>query len=375
MLANTNGWNINAPALYDAIDSYASGLPAGLAALNGIFNAASYSVVGGGDGISHSTTNVLFGGDHADAFRGSPASFGANTVDYSHATSGVSVNLLTGVTSGTAAAGDTFVSIDSLRGSDFADHLTGDGGWNRLEGGLGDDTLDGGGGINVLSYEHATPGVGNLGVTVDLSIVGPQDTIRAGVDTVSNFQIIIGSAGNDTLTGDGVNNLLLGGAGADALHGGGGTDGIDYEDAPTGVTVSLADSGLNTGEAAGDTFDSIENLSGSQFNDVLAGDSGNNEFWGFGGNDTFVFNVTEGIGHDTVNDFRPGQDRIQLDYLAFNPADAGSFDAWLSNHATAAPGNPNSVLIDFDGQNMVVLQGVSGASLRVNDFILHPGSA
>lgn len=373
VLANTNGWNIDASALYDAIQSYASGDPAGLAALNGIFNAASYSVVGGGDGISRTTTNVLFGGDHADAFRGASASFGSSTVDYSHATSGVSVNLMTGVTSGTAAAGDTFVLIDSLRGSDFNDSLTGDAGWNRLEGGLGDDTLDGGGGINVLSYEHATPGADNLGVTVDLSHVGPQDTIRAGVDTLSNFQIVIGSAGNDTLIGDGTNNLLLGGAGADVLRGGIGIDGVDYENAPTGVTVSLADSGLNTGEAEGDTFDSIENLSGSQFNDVLAGNGGNNEFWGFGGNDTFVFNVTEGIGDDTVNDFRPGQDRIQLDYFAFDPGVAGSFDAWLSTHAATAFGN--SVLIDFDldGQNTLMLQGVSRASLHMNDFILHPG--
>jgi Ca2+-binding RTX toxin-like protein len=118
----------------------------------------------------------------------------------------VTVNLLNGATGG-AAAGDTFVSIDSLRGSDFNDNLTGNAGWNNLEGGLGDDTLDGGAGINVVSYQHAAPGAGNLGVTVDLGIVGQQDTVRAGHDTLSNFQIIVGSAGNDTLTGNGNDNL------------------------------------------------------------------------------------------------------------------------------------------------------------------------
>jgi Ca2+-binding RTX toxin-like protein len=297
--------------------------------------------------------------------------FGFDTVDYSHATAPVTVNLLNGTTGG-AAAGDIFVSIDSLRGSDFNDNLTGDAGRNNLEGGLGNDTLDGGAGINAVSYQHAAPGADNLGVTVDLGIVGPQDTVRAGFDTLSNFQIIVGSAGNDTLTGDGNNNLLLGGAGADALNGGGGIDGVDYELAAAGVTVNLANSGSNTGEAAGDTFVSIENLSGSHFNDVLIGDCGDNAFWGFTGADTFVFDVTDGIGHDLINDFRPGQDQIQLDYLAFTRGDTASFNAWLSDHATAAPGNPNSVLIDFDldGQNTVVLQNVSRASLHMNDFVL-----
>jgi Ca2+-binding RTX toxin-like protein len=380
VLVNTNGWNVSASALYDGIHGYASGVPAshdaGLTALNGIFNAATYSIVGGGDGIYPNTTNVLFGGDHADTFKGTSIPFGSNTVDYSHAAAPVAVNLLNGATGG-AAAGDVFLSIDSLRGSDFNDTLTGDAGWNRLEGGLGNDTLDGGAGINVVSYEHATPGIGNLGVTVDLGIIGQQDTVGAGLDTLSNFQIVIGSAGHDTLTGDGNDNLLLGGAGADALHGGGGTDGVDYEFASTGVTVSLAQPGLNTGDAAGDTFDSIENLSGSQFNDVLIGDSGNNQLWGFNGNDTFVFNVTEDIGHDVVNDFRPGQDHIQLDYLAFTPGDTGSFDDWLLAHSTPAPGNANSLLIDFDlnGQNTVVLQNVSRAALHMNDFILAPGHA
>jgi hypothetical protein len=106
------------------------------------------------------------------------------------------------------------------------------------------------------------------------------------------------------------------------------------------------------------------------------GDDGNNQFWGFNGNDAFVFNVTEGIDHDFVNDFRPGQDHIQLDYLAFTPGNTGSFDSRLLAHSAPAPGNANSVIIDFhlDGENTVVLQNVSRASLHMNDFILHPGN-
>ena len=48
------------------------------------------------------------------------------------------------------AAGDSYVSVESLLGSVFADQLTGDGGANRLDGRDGNDTLTGGGGNDTL---------------------------------------------------------------------------------------------------------------------------------------------------------------------------------------------------------------------------------
>jgi Ca2+-binding RTX toxin-like protein len=47
-------------------------------------------------------------------------------------------------------------------------------------------------------------------------------------------------------------------------------------------------------------------VTGSQFNDTLTGN---------GGNDTFVFNETapNGIGQDTIGDLMPGWDEIKLD--------------------------------------------------------------
>jgi Ca2+-binding RTX toxin-like protein len=316
-------------------------------------------------------------------FNGIPASVdtpaaGFAIVDYSHASGPVSVNLQTGFTDG-AAAGDVLASIEGLRGSDFADHLTGDSGPTVLEGGLGDDTLDGGTGYigNSVSYQHATPGAGNVGVTVDLSLQGTsQNTVQAGWDTLTNFQNILGSAGNDTLIGDGNDNFLIGGAGADALHGGGGIDVADYELAATGVTVSLAHPGLNTGEAAGDSYDSIESVTGSHFNDILIGNSGNNTFWGLDGNDTFVFKAnTSSTGHDTIGDFVQGRDHIELDYLAFTPGNTASFDAWVASHTTQ---QANGLLIDLnvDGQHAnqdTILLSFTPIVLSMNDFILSPG--
>src|SRR4029077_1609558 len=80
-----------------------------------------------------------------------------------------------------------------------------------------------------------------------------------------------------TLIGDGADNTLTGNGGADVLNGGGGNDTASYRNALSGLTASLASpEETNTGEAAGDTYISIENLTGTNFDDTLVGDSGDN---------------------------------------------------------------------------------------------------
>src|SRR4029079_7191780 len=87
-------------------------------------------------------------------------------------------------------------------------------------------------------------------VTVDLSVTAQQNTIGAGLDTISNFEAIRGSAFNDILTCNG-NRMLEGGPGADTLNGvNGGNDTASYEHAATAVTVNLANPLANTGDAA-----------------------------------------------------------------------------------------------------------------------------
>ena len=54
--------------------------------------------------------------------------------------------------------------------------------------------------------------------------------------------------------------------------GGGGLDTASYSNATTGLIASLTNAGSNTGEALGDTYVSIENLTGSAFDDVLIGE-------------------------------------------------------------------------------------------------------
>ncbi|MCI4661578.1 MAG: hypothetical protein MRY63_07130 [Neomegalonema sp.] len=78
----------------------------------------------------------------------------------------------------------------------------------------------------------------------------------------------------------------MGGAGADYLNGGEGFDIASYEDAADGVVADLSRQLANTGDAAGDTFYTIEGLAGSSFDDQLYGDDKDNLLSGDDGDDT-----------------------------------------------------------------------------------------
>ncbi len=112
-----------------------------------------------------------------------------------------------------------------------------------------------------------------------------------------------GREGSDSLFGGEGNDLLRGGLGGDTLNGGNGIDTADYLGATEGLAVYMG-SGLDTGEAAGDFFSSIENLRGSNFDDLLVGNSGANQLNGEGGNDildgaTGADVLIGGAGNDT----------------------------------------------------------------------------
>ena len=107
-----------------------------------------------------------------------------------------------------------------LVGGAGQDTLIGDVGNDTLNGGPGNDSMGGGAGIDTASYADAP-----AGVTVSLVLQGAaQNTIGAGIDTLSNFENLTGSAFNDTLTGNAGANSLNGLAGNDVLIGGAGND-------------------------------------------------------------------------------------------------------------------------------------------------------
>ncbi|MGE3783317.1 MAG: calcium-binding protein [Alphaproteobacteria bacterium] len=242
------------------------------------------------------SNDSLFGDDGNDVLNGrldADALNGGNGVDfagYADAAAPVSASLMAGGGTG-EAMGDTYVSIEGLIGSAFDDTLGGDPGNNFLQGGPGADSLRGFGGFDYADYINAASGV-----TADL-FDPTKNTGDAAGDTyfgvvlpraVETILGLRGSNFDDTLIGDAFDNTLRGGLGADVLDGGGDRFSFDYagyQDATTGVTANLADPASNTGEAAGDTYISIEGLIGSDFNDALTGDAGDNELEGGPGAD------------------------------------------------------------------------------------------
>ena len=244
---------------------------------------------GGNDQLFGGAGNdILGGGAGADLLDGGT---GNDIASYLNATSAVIADLLTPANNTNSAAGDTYVSIEGLRGSSgFNDQLFGDNNNNTLDGSGGADLLNGRGGFDYARYTSAA-----VGLTV--SLLNPAaNTGDALGDTFVSIEGLWGSNFNDILIGDSNNNNLDGSSGADVLDGQGGFDYARYTSSNFGLTVSLADPSQNTGDAVGDTYTSIEGLIGSNFNDVLIGDGANNTLRGDGGADV----LNGGAGFDAA---------------------------------------------------------------------------
>jgi len=218
---------------------------------------------------------------------------GSDTVSYAAATGGVTVDLGSGQATGGAGT-DTLIDIENLIGSKFNDRLTAGSSKSVLEGGAGNDMIDGGQPYyaTTASYASATSGV-----MVNLSLTTAQATGGAGTDTLRGIDHLIGSKFNDRLTGDAGDNYLDGGLGNDVLDGGDGWDTVAYTSATAGVTVSLTSNGTQTtGSAGTDTLISIERVMGSDFADHLTGSALDDTIIGGKGGDT----ILGGAGNDQI---------------------------------------------------------------------------
>jgi Ca2+-binding RTX toxin-like protein len=316
-----------------------------------ILGGAGTDILDGGDG-----DDLLVGGFGNDYIRGGAGrdeldgGAGVDTAIYTESAAGVSVDLVTGGGAGGNAQGDSLIGIENLIGSTLADTLIGDFGANVLRGWTGDDvlrgeagadTLNGEAGIDTAIYEE-----GAVGVTVNLTTGtgtggNAQGDVLLGIENIYGSQfndVLTGSAGANVLRGFNGADVLRGAAGADTLDGGGGVDAVTYTESAAGVTVRLdARTGVG-GTAQGDTLLGIENVIGSQFNDILVGNAGANVLIGLNGKDTFVGNAgadrflytavgetTVGVNRDVITDFSHSQgDRIDLAAIDANTVAAGN---------------------------------------------------
>ncbi|MGL4966779.1 MAG: calcium-binding protein [Inquilinus sp.] len=308
----------------------------GRAGVDHLYGGAGQDYIEGGDGA-----DVLDGGDTSTL----------NYLAYRRSTAGVTVNLDNHTASGGEATGDSFVNFQNIDGSAHDDNLTGNVGTNMLYGGAGNDTLSSG----------------------------------------ADYDYLYGQDGNDVMRG-GSGSTYFG----DDFDGGNGIDTVTYTESNVGVTVNLATGRGSGGNAALDTYTSVENVNGSGGNDALIGDGGANALDGWAGRDTLTggggadrFNFSS-IAHttfsqaDTVTDFsRAEGDKVVLTAIDANTGAAGnqafSFigTGLYTHHAgelryADRGGGHVTIAGDVNGDGVsdfhIELHGASG--LAASDFVL-----
>jgi len=184
-------------------------------------------------------------------------------------------------------------------------------------------SLEAHGAIGQVEHDTANFVQAKGAVTIDLSHEGAQDTGGAGLHTFNGIHNLVGSDYGDTLIGDSGDNVLNGGKGNDVLKGGDG-------------------------------------------NDILIGGPGN---------DTFVWQKGDS-GHDTVTDFTPGSDKLDLsqllqsehataatldDYLHFKVSGTGT-NVVSTIEVASAPGAAPVQTIDLAGVDLAQHYGVTAGA-------------
>ncbi|MFJ3059049.1 beta strand repeat-containing protein, partial [Herbaspirillum sp. NPDC087042] len=314
---------------------------------------------------------------------------GSNTVSYVNSNAGVTVNLLTGVGSGGAAAGDTYIRIQNVIGTAYNDTFVGNADANSFDGGSGGvDTVSYAGStagvtVNFVSgrgtggyaegdtYNHIQNAIGSAYDDVFIAGVdsqhfdggsGGSDTVNYGASTGAvtvNMITMSGSGGyaqNNTYTniqnivGSSYSDTFIASAAANNFNGGlGGSDTVDYSYSNAGVTVDLYHGTGSGGYAQGDVLAHIQNVIGSAYNDTFIASADVNNFNGGGGSNTVSYlystggvtvDLTNTIGTGTGGYYAAGDTFTNIQNLigsAFDDtfvasADANSFDGGGSNH-------------------------------------------
>jgi Ca2+-binding RTX toxin-like protein len=220
---------------------------------------------------------------------------------------------------------------DEMSGGEEVDYLNAGAGQDSLFGGAGDDfvelstfgadsgddTVDGGTGIDHMSYTGARSA---LIVDFAAGTITGGHADGGGQKVFANIENFISGDHADRVIGDSAANILQGGFGSDTIEGGAGNDTI-------------------YGGIAGNLSDQPEVLSGGAGNDLLTGGRAA---------DTFIFRETGTANADRINDFissggpralELGVDKIVLDASVMTALGAsGNFTAGDARFAANSTG-------------------------------------
>jgi O-antigen biosynthesis protein len=306
--------------------------------------------VGGGDG---NTTFVAGSGTYTFTGEGSN-----NTLDESASTDGVAFNVSSG--SGSAepeSGGDTtFSGIQIFKGSTAGDNI--------FTVGTGNQTLDGGGGNNEITFASDASGI-NINVATGTA------TTANGTDSFSDIQIFVGSSSGS--------NTFIGGAGSYTFEAQGTGNELDYSNAPGAVTINTTGSGTvlpdyaQNGFGGTDYFSGIQIFKGSTDGDTtfVAGSAGGLAFTGQGAGNTLDFS---GASSGVTIDLGPnaeGEETAQLGIgtdtftgittIKGSTAGGNTFLGGPGNY-TVEGGGGNNTLSYADAANPVTIDAATGTA-------------
>jgi len=145
--------------------------------------------------------------------------------------------------------------------------------------------------------------------------LSPFDTIPGQAFASDYNDTIIGRGGFDLVDGGGGDDVIKGGAGPDILHGGAGKD----------------------------------ELHGGNGGDWLVDLAGGAEFWGGKGHDTFAFSLPGVAGVNRIEDFKHGEDIIELDHNEFGALDPGPLAASAFHHGSHATTADHRIIYNDKG--------------------------
>ena len=238
------------------------------------------------------------------------------------------------------------------------------------------------GGNWVFDYGHS---IGTTPMAFEQSVTRNYMNAFATITGSSSDDNLFGTAGNDLVLGLAGDDILSGEEGNDTLDGGSGLDMVDNLYAIASVTVNLQNGTATDGYGGTDTLISIENAFGSEFNDTLTGDDGDNFLYGWNGNDRLTGNggadtLTGDIGNDTIDggagldfiSFQPDPDPININLQNSSVTDGFGYTDTFSNIEGVIGSNYNDTITGTNADN--ILQGWSGndsiSGLGGNDTLL-----
>lgn len=282
---------------------------------------------------------------------------GIDVVAFVDSRVGVQVSLASGAATGQGT--DSITGLEVILGSNLNDVLTGSALADFFVPVRGDDVIRGGAGFDIVIFQFpvqaslATGRATGEGNDALSGLEGMAAQLNAQSVLIGNgagnflqgsekADTIRGSGGDDGLIGLGGDDLLVGGPGFDLVNGGLGSDTLDggagvgdtvsYGDALTQVSVNVANRTATAG-ADRDRLSGFEIVAGSQFDDVLVGDTAANTLQGKGGNDRLV--------GARGNDFLDGGGN--MDRLTGGPGDDYCVDGERSTGCETQEKTPASV--------------------------------